>query len=287
MGHLLSNELQQLHADVAALTQSMAQLHAQQALLLQAIVHSPTHPSAETPPLPPSHASPTHTDTNPQCQEHPIRSAAAPGLAMSMTGRARYATSRDDHSTHAQRPPGPPHVPHHSAQQDAQRGQHAQGAPPQQGEGRGEQEARQLTHVDASGRASMVDVGSKGQTVREARASCRVLLGDQAYALVASNTLAKGDVLRVAQLAGIMGAKHTALLVPLCHSLLLSKVRCGSGPGVEGRLPRPVWSALVPLRAGSDAHVLTRMASSLCRCAPTCPPPPHPLNNPLHWCAGK
>ncbi|KAI8470814.1 MAG: putative molybdenum cofactor biosynthesis pathway protein [Monoraphidium minutum] len=70
----------------------------------------------------------------------------------------------------------------------------------------------------------MVDVSPKQHTAREARASCRVLLGREAFELVQSNSIKKGDVLTVAQLAGIMGAKHTALLIPLCHSLLLSKV---------------------------------------------------------------
>ncbi|KIZ03156.1 molybdenum cofactor synthesis 1 [Monoraphidium neglectum] len=83
--------------------------------------------------------------------------------------------------------------------------------------------APSLTHVDGSGRAAMVDVGGKDSTAREARASCRVLLGPEAFALVQSNSIKKGDVLTVAQLAGVMGAKHTALLIPLCHSLLLSK----------------------------------------------------------------
>lgn len=80
-----------------------------------------------------------------------------------------------------------------------------------------------LTHTDAAGRASMVDVSSKPPTAREARASCRVLLGREAFDLVAANALAKGDVLATAQLAGVMGAKMTSALIPLCHPLLLSK----------------------------------------------------------------
>ena len=70
----------------------------------------------------------------------------------------------------------------------------------------------------------MVDVGKKHPTHRTATASARVLLGPTAYSLVAQNQIAKGDVLTVAQLAGIMGAKHTATLIPLCHPLLLSHV---------------------------------------------------------------
>jgi molybdenum cofactor biosynthesis protein MoaC len=81
-----------------------------------------------------------------------------------------------------------------------------------------------LTHVDASGRASMVDVGGKRATARSATAAARVLLGPRAFQLVADNRVAKGDVLTVAQLAGVMGAKHTSALIPLCHPLALSHV---------------------------------------------------------------
>lgn len=81
-----------------------------------------------------------------------------------------------------------------------------------------------LTHVDASGKAAMVDVSHKAATVRTATAGARVLLGRRVFDLVASNQLAKGDVLTVAQLAGVMGAKHTSALIPLCHNILLSRV---------------------------------------------------------------
>lgn len=81
-----------------------------------------------------------------------------------------------------------------------------------------------LTHADESGKAAMVDVGGKSNTTRTATASARVLLGPTAFSLVAANQIKKGDVLTVAQLAGIMGSKHTATLIPLCHPLLLSHV---------------------------------------------------------------
>ncbi|KAL4524856.1 hypothetical protein Ndes2526B_g07042 [Nannochloris sp. 'desiccata'] len=81
-----------------------------------------------------------------------------------------------------------------------------------------------LTHADETGKAAMVDVGGKKETTRSATATVRVFLGYTAFSLVAANQVAKGDVLTVAQLAGIMGAKHTATLIPLCHPLLLSHV---------------------------------------------------------------
>eukprot|EP00798_Chlamydomonas_sp_ICE-L_P019902 gene19902-26605_t len=70
----------------------------------------------------------------------------------------------------------------------------------------------------------MVDVSEKASTRREARASACVLLGREAFQLVRENKLKKGDVLSVAQLAGIMGSKHTSTLIPLCHNINISKV---------------------------------------------------------------
>lgn len=81
-----------------------------------------------------------------------------------------------------------------------------------------------LSHVDSNGEARMVDVSIKEDTKRTAKASCKVVLGEKAYRLVAANEIAKGDVLNVAKLAGIIGAKHTGLLIPLCHNINLSHV---------------------------------------------------------------
>lgn len=85
-----------------------------------------------------------------------------------------------------------------------------------------------LTHTDESGKAVMVDVGGKSITSREARARAHISLGPEAFTLVRENKLKKGDVLTVAQLAGIMAAKRTADLIPLCHNIPLTKVdvRC-------------------------------------------------------------
>ncbi|SCY60771.1 cyclic pyranopterin monophosphate synthase MoaC [Paracoccus tibetensis] len=80
-----------------------------------------------------------------------------------------------------------------------------------------------LTHFDASGQAHMVDVSNKAATAREAVAEGLVLMSPETLAL-AQGGAAKGDVLGVARLAGIMGAKRTADLIPLCHPLPLAKV---------------------------------------------------------------
>lgn len=81
-----------------------------------------------------------------------------------------------------------------------------------------------LSHIDKDGRASMVDVSRFVNTQREAIASVKVVLGSDVYHLVSANGIKKGDVLTVAQLAGIMGAKQCSTLVPLCHNILISYV---------------------------------------------------------------
>ena len=81
-----------------------------------------------------------------------------------------------------------------------------------------------LTHFDPSGASRMVDVGEKPVTPRSARASGRVRMLPATLALVRDRKLAKGDVLEVARLAGIMGAKRTSELIPLCHPLPMESV---------------------------------------------------------------
>lgn len=94
--------------------------------------------------------------------------------------------------------------------------------------------ADRLTHFDAAGAAHMVDVAAKPATKREAVARGRVEMAPATLALVAAGTAAKGDVLGVARLAGIMAAKRTADLVPLCHPLALTSVAVDLAPGDGG-----------------------------------------------------
>jgi cyclic pyranopterin phosphate synthase len=82
-----------------------------------------------------------------------------------------------------------------------------------------------LTHVDEAGHARMVDVSGKDVTAREARASGRVRLSPAAVAALRAGTVPKGDALAVARIAGIMGAKKTPDLVPLCHPIALHSVK--------------------------------------------------------------
>ena len=81
-----------------------------------------------------------------------------------------------------------------------------------------------LSHLDESGRARMVDVGSKPVTDREAVARGRIVMRPETLALIESNGFEKGDVLGVARIAGIMAAKNTSQLIPLCHPLPVNQV---------------------------------------------------------------
>ena len=81
-----------------------------------------------------------------------------------------------------------------------------------------------LTHLDDQGAAHMVDVGGKAATVREAVATGRIAMSPAAAAAIRDGAAAKGDVLAVARVAGIMAAKRTAELIPLCHPLPLTRV---------------------------------------------------------------
>ena len=80
-----------------------------------------------------------------------------------------------------------------------------------------------LTHIDENGNAVMVDVGAKAVTHREAVAVGRITMSGECFAMVAEGRANKGDVLGVAQVAGIMAAKRTFESIPLCHPLLLTK----------------------------------------------------------------
>lgn len=82
-----------------------------------------------------------------------------------------------------------------------------------------------LSHVDRYGKASMVNISEKASSKRVAVASGKVILGRTAFALVSANQIEKGDVLTVAKIAGICGAKQTGLLIPLCHNIVISNVQ--------------------------------------------------------------
>jgi len=94
--------------------------------------------------------------------------------------------------------------------------------------------APRLSHVDDKGRAAMVDVGHKAITAREAWAQGTITMSAAALRAVRSGTVAKGDVLQVARLAGILAAKQTSSLIPLCHPLPLSHIEVELTPRRRG-----------------------------------------------------
>jgi len=83
---------------------------------------------------------------------------------------------------------------------------------------------KKLTHIDSKGKAAMVDVGGKASTLRKAAANGAVYMEKDTIKLISSNRIAKGNVFETARLAGIMAAKKTAELIPLCHQLNLTSV---------------------------------------------------------------
>jgi cyclic pyranopterin phosphate synthase len=84
---------------------------------------------------------------------------------------------------------------------------------------------KQLTHTDKHGKAVMVDVGDKESQLRIAKATGHITLSKETIELIKENQLKKGDVLTVAQLAGISAAKQTSSLIPLCHNIVLDNVK--------------------------------------------------------------
>lgn len=116
-----------------------------------------------------------------------------------------------------------------------------------------------LTHFDDQGRSRMVDVGEKPVTVRTATASGRVRMTAATVALIRDRKLSKGDVLEVARLAGIMAAKQTPALIPLCHSLPLDGVTVDFEFDSDETL-RITATVKVTARTGVEMEALTAVA---------------------------
>ena len=122
---------------------------------------------------------------------------------------------------------------------------------------------QRLTHVDATtGAATMVDVGLKTPTRRTATASARVTLGDEAFALVRENKVKKGDVLAAARLAGIIGAKKTHDLIPLCHALALDSVKIDLRMNEEAKAVDVFATATCSGKTGVEMEALTAVTVS-------------------------
>ena len=118
----------------------------------------------------------------------------------------------------------------------------------------------ELTHLDSSGQAQMVDVSGKTATVREAIAAAQIRMSAPTFAAIQAGNAPKGDVLGTARLAGIMAAKQTSLLIPLCHPLPLHKVEVEVIP--DSQLPGYQIRATVKTKAetGVEMEALTAVS---------------------------
>lgn len=131
----------------------------------------------------------------------------------------------------------------------------------------------ELTHLDEQGRARMVDVGPKASTAREAVARARVVVSPATFALIRDGAVAKGDVLTVAEIAGVQAAKRTAELIPLCHPLALTfagvTVRLDEGAGtveIEATC-RTVGPTGVEMEALTAASAAALTVYDMCKAA--------------------
>lgn len=117
-----------------------------------------------------------------------------------------------------------------------------------------------LTHLNARGEAHMVDVGAKSITDRTAIATGTVTMLPQTLAMIAGGTAKKGDVLATARLAGIMAAKKTSDLIPLCHPLMLNKVAIDIEPVAGAPALRITATVRVSGKTGVEMEALTAVS---------------------------
>jgi cyclic pyranopterin monophosphate synthase len=117
-----------------------------------------------------------------------------------------------------------------------------------------------LTHIDAGGSARMVDVGEKANTSREAAAEGAVTMRRETLDLILSGNAKKGDVIGVARIAGIMAAKRTHELIPLCHPLLITGVTVDIGPDTTLPGLRVAATVKVSGQTGVEMEALTAVS---------------------------
>ena len=121
----------------------------------------------------------------------------------------------------------------------------------------------EFTHFDEAGNARMVDVGGKEETKREAVARGSIFMSPECLAMVEEGTMKKGDVLGVARVAGIMGAKRTSELIPLCHLLNLTKLTVDFEIKKETCEIEAVCRAKTTGRTGVEMEALTGVSVAL------------------------
>ncbi len=121
-------------------------------------------------------------------------------------------------------------------------------------------EKKQLTHLDADGKAHMVDVGSKPVTHRFARASAEVVMSAETIQMVKDGLMKKGDVLTTAQIAGILAAKQTAHLIPLCHPIMLEQVGVSLSIDEEREIVTIISSVSADEKTGVEMEAMTAVS---------------------------
>jgi cyclic pyranopterin phosphate synthase len=117
-----------------------------------------------------------------------------------------------------------------------------------------------LTHIDKDGNAIMVDVSAKDETARTATAAGRIEMQPETAALIAGRGVKKGDVLSIAQLAGIMGAKRTPDLIPLCHPIALSSVEVTLSLDTDASAVTVTGTCKTTGKTGVEMEALTAVA---------------------------
>ena len=120
-----------------------------------------------------------------------------------------------------------------------------------------------LTHIDENGNAVMVDVSAKATTERMARASGRIYMSREAFEELVNGSVPKGDVLAAARIAGIMAAKKTPELIPLCHTLMLSKVTVDLAPIEEDLCVQCSCTVKLTGKTGAEMEALTGVSVAL------------------------
>lgn len=120
--------------------------------------------------------------------------------------------------------------------------------------------AKKLTHLDKAGAARMVDVSAKSATLRSATAKGRVKMKSATLKLIIEDGLKKGNTLEVARLAGIMAAKRTADLIPLCHPLAIAKVEVDLVPDTKNSSVEVIATVKVTGQTGVEMEALTAVS---------------------------
>ena len=119
-----------------------------------------------------------------------------------------------------------------------------------------------FTHFNEQGRAKMVDVGEKPVSVRTAVAAGRVLVNEETFGLIKSGGMKKGDVLTVAQIAGVMGAKRTPDLIPMCHPILIDGINLELTLDEQRRSVEITASVSCAGRTGVEMEALTAVGTA-------------------------